>query len=461
MKILLLNPPSPTPVKYIRVDRCMQKNSSWAGTLWPPLPLLYIQSVLTHNGYEAKTIDAVALNYDHEKILRVVDKEKPDFIVINTGISSIKSDLSLSLEIKKHMPQAKIIVCGVPVTLMPRMVASFGVDYAVRGDPEYAVLDIIRNKFKYKKINKTKFVEKKVKNLDDLPFPQLTDLNLDDYKMPFTRERLMIVNPIRGCPYKCIFCFTPFYSRGQVRYRSPKNFVDEIQRDHEEYKINNFIFWSETTTLDKKWMEEVSDEIIARNLKIRWMTPTRITAVDKKLLMKMKKAGCWLIAYGIECYDQHVLNTIKKNQTTKQIKKAIKMTKDVGIKIVANIILGLPGQTKKSFINTINFLVRNDVDYMRLHCATPFWGTELRKIAQKNGWIELNEPEFYETDIPTMRNEFLTTREIKLLREYAYLKFYYRLDRIFKELIGYIFKPFAIFGFFFDALYFIKKWINS
>ena len=53
--IVLINPPSPENTEYVRVERCMQKKSAWAGSLWQPLQLMYAQSILEKNGYKSNT----------------------------------------------------------------------------------------------------------------------------------------------------------------------------------------------------------------------------------------------------------------------------------------------------------------------------------------------------------------------------------------------------------------------
>jgi len=270
----------------------------------------------------------------------------------------------------------------------------------------------------------------------------------------------MLVEPGRGCPFKCIFCVVPVINE-KVRYRSAKNFVDELERDYTKYNIKNFLFWMETATLNKKLMLEICEEIKNRNLKIKWMAPSRVDTVDLELLKKMKEAGCWMLSFGIESIDQKVLDLIKKKITVQQIEKAIENAKKVGIKIVAHIIIGLPGQTKESVEKTIDWLIEKKVDYAQFYCAVPYWGTELRKIAEKNGWIVSNNPKDYEVDKSVMRNEFLSCREIEELRKKAYMKFYMRPSVILKEIWENKFNPQYMLNLIKDGFLFLKEWAKK
>jgi len=460
MKVLLLNPPSPDKKEYVRLERCMQKKSAWGGSLWQPLPLMYAQAVLDENGYETRLKDATAEGMNYHDTVNFVLEQNPDFLVVNTSIPTIHYDSKIALELKKKLPNLKTIAVGTPTLLIPSAVATYEFDFAIQGDVEYAILDIMMGKERIsEKIKKTTFIEHQIDDLDKLPFPVLDDLNLDRYTIPFSRERLMLVNPGRGCPFNCIFCIVPSISGKKARYRNPQNFVDELERDYKKYNIKNFLFWTETITLNKKFLSSLCDKIIQRNLKIKWMVPSRVDTVYQELLQKMKDAGCWLISYGVESVDQKVLNLIKKGVNVRQIKKAVEMAHKVGIKVMGHVIIGLPGQTEQSIKKTIDWMIKNDVDYCQFYCAVPYWKTKLREIAENNNWIESNDPENYEIDKAVMHNEFLTSSRIEKLRKYAFFRFYFRPRVIVREITNYNFNLRYIANFFKDSLYFFRSWV--
>lgn len=460
IKIVLINPPSPENTEYVRVERCMQKKSAWAGSLWQPLQLMYAQSILKKNGYKTKLKDATAERLNYQDAVNFVIQQNPDFLIVNTSIPTIHYDGKFVLEIKRKIGKIKTVACGIPCILLPSIIAKYNFDYAILGDIEYAILDIMRGQEKnVKKFKNTKFVEHPVSDLNELPFPSLDDLDLDKYVIPFTKERLMLIDPGRGCPFNCIFCLVPVTTNG-VRYRKAEDFVDELERDFKEYNIKNFLFWIETATLNRKYMISICDEIIKRNLKIKWMAPSRVDTVDQELLNKMKEAGCWMISYGVESLNQRILDLSKKGTTVEQIKKSIIIAHKASLRVMAHVIIGLPGDSKEFFEKTFKFLIDNDVDYCQFYCAVPYWKTELRRIAEKNKWIESNDPRKYEIDTAVMRNENLSSEEIEELREYGFLKFYFRPSFIIKEVIRYKFNPIYLFNLLKDGLYFLKTWVS-
>lgn len=466
MKILLFNPPSPEGTQYVRVERCMQKKSAWAGSLWQPMPLLYMSSYLKSKNYETLLVDAVAEGLTEDGAKELIRKQKPDILVLNTAVPTIEQDLIYADYAKKL--GIIIVGFGVPISTMQDIIGK-RIDFGIKGDPEYAILEIVKSVENNKKIDERYIVSEKpfllvfypVEDLNNLPMPDLSDLKLDAYTLPFTRKKLMLVEPGRGCPWGCIYCLVPHLSGRKIRLRSPIKFVDELERDVKEYKIKDFLFWVETATFNKKNMVEICDEILKRGLKISWMTPSRVDCVDFELLKKMRKAGCWMISYGIESIEQDVLDNIQKGTTVEQMESAIKNTRAAGIKTMAHIIFGLPGQKKGVMEKTLDWLYKNNADYAQFYCAVPYWGTKLREIAEEKGWIETDDPTKYEIDNSVMHTDDLTSAEIMEMRETAFRKFYLRPKKIMQEIWWNKNNPRYILNLAKDGFYFLFNWVKK
>lgn len=459
MKIVLLNPPSPEKTTYVRVDRCQQKMEAWAHSLWNPISLCYCQSVLDESNFDTKLKDATAEKMSHDQTIDWLKKENPDVLILNTAVPTMNYDIIFAKEIKQINPNCKTIAIGMPPTILPNeLIKSKVIDYCVNGEPELAVLDICESINKGSEL-KEKIHEHLVTDLDSLPFPALYDLNLDAYTVPFTRERLILVDPGRGCPFNCVFCLVPTYSKMKVRFRDTKKFVDELERDKYEYKINNFLFWNETPTFNEKHMISICDEIIKRKLNIKWMCPSRVDTVTPKMLSKMHEAGCWLMSLGIESASQKILNNVKKGITVDQIRKAIYLIKKTGILITAHFIVGLPGETKETAEKTIEFAKKIDVDYIQVYCAVPYPKTKLYEIAKKRKWIVCNDWSKYEIDTNVMRNDDLTSEEIREYRENFLKEFYFRPKWVLKEVLRAKSLK-AILGRIVDGFDFIKSWVH-
>ena len=89
----------------------------------------------------------------------------------------------------------------------------------------------------YVKNGKTIFTRPrpKIKNLDDVPFPARNLLPMSKYYSFISRyKNYAILMSSRGCTFSCSFCEQ---RTGDIRYRSPKNVVDEIEECTTEYGV--------------------------------------------------------------------------------------------------------------------------------------------------------------------------------------------------------------------------------
>jgi radical SAM superfamily enzyme YgiQ (UPF0313 family) len=148
-----------------------------------------------------------------------------------------------------------------------------------------------------------------------------------------------------------------------------------------------------------------------------------------------------------------VLNKARKGITIEQIDSAVSMVRKAGINSMGHFVFGLPGDTKETALKSIRFACKN-VDFAQFYCAIPYPKTELEKIAKEHKWIyDYNYSQFDLTS-SVMRNEALSVKEIKKIRDLAYRKFYFRPGMLIKTL-----REVRSLKSFFSILNFIS-WIN-
>ena len=260
--------------------------------------------------------------------------------------------------------------------------------------------------------------------------------NMDKYHGTLSVEektRAIGVISSRGCPYQCVFCANSL--NRQVRYRSPQRFVDEVELLHERYGFPGLNFQNDSFTANTKHVTQICEEILKRDIRIRWYCSLRVNNLSRDLLRLMKEAGCVALGYGVETGSDRLLKLIKKGITTDQIRKAIKITKEVGFNHVSLFLMtSLPGQTLKDirisakFLSEIYSLLRDAPVYSTFLGAPTlvYPGTETETIARRNGNVfpvEFSWNTYYETDkskifdtnpyVPYFENPDLSLEEIK------------------------------------------------
>jgi radical SAM superfamily enzyme YgiQ (UPF0313 family) len=107
-----------------------------------------------------------------------------------------------------------------------------------------------------------------------------------------------------------------------------------------------------------------------------------VDSVDPDLLRLMRKAGCWMISYGIESGSQKILDRIRKGTTLGQAEQAVRWTKEAGIRAKGLFMIGYPEETEETLGQTLDFIRRSRLDEMNLSFLTPYPGTEIYQEAR-------------------------------------------------------------------------------
>jgi anaerobic magnesium-protoporphyrin IX monomethyl ester cyclase len=439
MKILLFNPPTPEGKRFIREGRCTQEEGAW-GTLWPPLSLASAAAVLERAGHVVKLKDFPAEDSGLRELDTLVRSWHPELAIWSSATPSINSDLAFAALLKKELPGIITCTFGTHVgTLMEECFTAFpDLDYIIRGEPELTVQELVKALegkkaaegvpgLAFRRQGKELVVTEAralPKNLDDIPDPAWHLLNLNAYRLPLKGHKFLMVVPTRGCPYACSFCTTHSYYGSQLRRRSPARVVQEIRRNVESFGVRDFLFWSDTFTLDRQYVKDLCQAFLDAKLDISWACNSRVDTADLETFKIMKRAGCWMVSYGIESSSQDVLNLSKKGAEVQDVGQAVRWTKDAGLMATGHFVLGLPGDTPASIQETIDFSNTLGLDFAQYYCAVPFPGSSLYTEAKKNGWLPAVPWEEFRQDNALLQLPGLPPETVERLRNEAYSRFY-------------------------------------
>ncbi len=433
--IYLINPVTEN-LTISRIGRCVTKAK--AEYLYPPTELLYVASYLRKNNFKVDVIDGALLSNISEAIDRI---ENPEFFIIMVGIFSYGIDSRFIKILKNIYQEVPVIVFGQGSSFITEDYLKVA-DYAVFGEPEKPILEIIQRKkgiygVSYKKDNRI-YINKKpnfVKNLDDIPYPARDLIENKVYRHAFMKPYAMVYSS-RGCPYRCIFCTSRGYSP-LFRERSIENVIGELKELYYNHKIKNFGFIDETFTIRKDRIIGICKRIIEEKLEMNWIALGRVDRVDEETLRWMKKAGCKIIMYGIESSSQKVLDYLKKGYTIKQIIDAIKLTRKAGIETHGFFIFGSPADTEEIIRQNIKFAKRLKLNYASFNIYVPYPGTESFEILKNQKKILTRDWSKYDQSLNELifKHDSLTSMQIQRLIKKAYRKFYLNPGFIFRRFI--------------------------
>jgi len=432
--VLLVNP-LPQYVKGINKE----------GSIYPPLGLAYIASVLEKFGHECEILDANVLRLENNNVLNFISSHNPGIIGIYSNIITAKSSLELLKKIKEEFKD-KITVCGGPFpTVEPVVFLKHG-DIVVRGEGEYKMLKIANGEkigrisgISFKRNNKIihNKSEKFISDLDSLPFPAYHLLpKLKIYRMRGRKSPAVPILTSRGCPYSCIYCTKSIFG-SCFRARSPENVLKEIEFLINEFGAKEIDIFDDNFSLDMNRAEKICDAIIKNryNIAINCQNGLRVDRMTKNLIKKLKDAGVFKVGIGIESGNEKILRTIKKQIHLKQVETVVKWFRDVGIIVYGFFMIGLPGDNPKTMQDTIDFAKRVNPDIANFMITMPIPGTELYNIVEKYGKFIHNikfgsEYGFYGSNAFFEMGETKSEDVIRFYKK-AYREFYFRPIKIF------------------------------
>lgn len=402
---------------------------------------------------------------------------KPNYVVVSTTNATIFSDMNQIELLKQSIDfDFKVVFKGAiffdAEDGLIEQVDKDVVDIFVGGEIDWVIQDIIEKDdlsdvpgIIFKKDGKwikTDFTCWNI-NLDDIPFPARDLMNNKLYTRPDTGEPMATIQTARGCPSNCIYCLTPVISGKSVRSRSPQNVFDEISECYHKYGIKNFFFKADTFTINKKWVLELCGLIEQSDLfgKIQYTVNSRVKPISEEILIALKKTGCFTIAYGIESGSDETLSRIKKGATVDDARRAVALTKKVGIPIFGFFMIGFPWETMSDIEQTKKLIFELNCDFIEVHIALPYYGSQFYDICKNEGVLsgdELGTDYFHASSIGT---KYVSALELFEIRQKIVFKYCRRPSYIWHKLVACKFNPKIMSNYFKFGMRLIKNVIKK
>jgi anaerobic magnesium-protoporphyrin IX monomethyl ester cyclase len=408
-RTLLINPPLINGVAFTRQGRC-QEREDVLGTTKPPLTLALLASLLRNTGCEVRLIDATAAKLSIDDVIARLDQESfaPTLIVFPTTTPTLDADVAAISRLKERY-RAPIFCFGPHASTTPAesMERAPLVDGMFVGEPEDAVMQVAALDSLDRLGDVTSLTYRtsagvvphrehgKFAGFLQAPAPAWDLLSLADYSLPMVNQPYVLVETSRGCPYSCDFCVAPIHQGHKFRERSAKVLVDEIERNHRTLGVNFFYLWGDTVTLNVKSFTAFCDELIARQLPIRWFGNARAdNLTDPAFVHRLRRAGCWMLALGIESESEDVRKDMAKRLERQKIQSAFRNMRDAGIKSFAFFIFGYPGESARTLDATTNYAIELDPDFANFYPAVPYPGTDLYEKCIRDGWLHASQADW-------------------------------------------------------------------
>lgn len=353
--------------------------------------------------------------HDHLSVPQWVDYA-PSIIGISTLFTpSYQSMLDIAQCCRDIFSIAVIVAGGgVPTNMYNEIFRdSVCFDALCYGEGEKPLLGLVEadNKLRYLEENSSWITRRKVeigstfqhdfiKNLDEIPFLYDYDiLKTDEYGLNPAitaynagvneKNQNFHVMTSRGCPHRCCFCSSHTVHGRKMRYYSLHRVREDFKRIKEQYGARTFVFQDDNLMADKQRAVEIINLVKELQVTVVFQNSLALYALNRKMLEVLKNAGVNQLVLSVESGSDRVLREVMhKPLNLSVVKQVADDCRDLGIYTNANVLIGLPGETKQDIEDARAFLRTINANWFLIFCANPLVGSEMYDICKKKNYLK-------------------------------------------------------------------------
>ena len=355
-----------------------------------PLSVLALAGPLMKAGYNVEICDVVFDDYTK------IDYTDVLFLGVSSYTDSgIKAGLEISEYVKNKFPEIPIVWGGPhPTTLPIQTIKNKYINIICKEEGEVTVVELANAIYTNNSLANIKGIVWKDNDgiIHNNPSREFIDLNnieeypyhiLDIERYHWSINQRFYYESSRGCPYYCTFC--SFDLNKKFRAKSAKKIVDDIESIQNKFNTYQISFLDSEFFTNKKRVREFCEEVIKRNLKIKWDATCRANLLvhyEDGFIKLLKKSGCESLSFGAESGSDRILASIKKRITKQQTIDVVKKLKDSGILINLGFMCGFPEETEDDINQTLLLIdqilkINKNVEIGTYQIYTPYPGSEL------------------------------------------------------------------------------------
>jgi tryptophan 2-C-methyltransferase len=377
-----------------------------------PIGLDYVAEVLHDTGHEIALLDLCWEEDAECAIIKFLNNTEYGMIGMTlrntddcafTSRQSFIGDFAALAKIVRAHTHAPIVVGGVGFSVMPEHILALSpVDYGIWGEGEFVLPRLaagLAKKQSVEDLPNLVWCDKGIWRRNPPSFGQLADLppmrrQWLDNRRYFQQGGQAGFETKRGCPAQCTFCADPIAKGRPLRLRPPKAVVEELTYLLAQ-GIDVFHTCDGEFNLSMSHALELCREIVRQGLgnKIRWYAYCSPMPYSQELAQAMRAAGCAGIDFGADHGNPSMLKRLGRDFGPDDICHATRWSKEAGMAVMLDLLLGAPGETKEGIEQTIAVVRQAGPDLAGVSLGVRlFPGTEL---TAQFGEEDEKEPAFF------------------------------------------------------------------
>jgi radical SAM superfamily enzyme YgiQ (UPF0313 family) len=276
-------------------------------------------------------------------------------------------------------------------------------DYVFRGEGEVSFVHLVEAIERGQRPAE-KIVIGEPPDLDTIPYPDRELFKAQEQPWWLTgKTPFVTIIAGRGCVYNCSYCQPAerIMFGKKVRRRSVDNVIGELKMLRDRYHFNAFMFHDDCLIEDPAWVRQFCHRYREEGFHQEFICQGRADLIcrHRDLIAGMRSAGLVGLIIGFESGSQRVLNFVRKGVKVEQNFEAAAICRELGIKIQANYMLGLPTETKDEIRETLAMIAKINPYMHSRGIFTPSPGSDLFDYCVKNGLVIFTSHDDYRRDL--------------------------------------------------------------
>jgi radical SAM superfamily enzyme YgiQ (UPF0313 family) len=383
-----------------------------------PLGLACVAAAVQGDGHELQMLNLMMQTDTRQALKEAIVGFNPEIIGIsvrNIDDQNMENPKFLLEGVKdvvsgcRKFSGATIVLGGAGYSIFPQASLDFlEADIGIQGEGESSFLKLLERLGENKDLSEIPGLflagqdpqreREYIKSLTDLPLP-LPDIHLSTPSALKDQEIWIPFQTRRGCPLDCSYCSTATIEGRAIRKHDPQKVVEIISK-YAEVGLDHFFFVDNTFNLPNSYARTLCEKLISAKRNITWRCLLYPWKVDDDLVEKMAAAGCKEVSMGFESGSEKILARLNKKFNPDDVRQISKKLKDHGIRRMGFLLLGGPGETKETVIESLEFSDSLNLEALKITIGIRIYPyTPLAKIAIKEGLIKADEnllfPRYY------------------------------------------------------------------
>ncbi len=379
-----------------------------------PLGLHYVAAAAQDKGHDVLTLDLMTHADFRLTISETIKSFRPDVIGISIrniddqvmrGARFLLDDVKSVVLYCRSVSDAPIVLGGAGYSIFPEAVLAYlEADMGIQGEGESVFPQLLERLERradlaglpglYLKGQGLQGARTFIRGLSELPAS-----GIHRFLSAYDRNLWMPFQTRRGCPMNCSYCSTATIEGRTIRKRSPETAMEEL-KNCVAAGFRRFYFVDNTFNLPASYAKEICRLIIDHGFDIDWLCIFYPGHVDEVLIKLMAEAGCQGVGLGFESGCARILKNMNKRFNPEEVRKTSLMLAKHGIRQMGFLMLGGPGETRESVLESLAFADSLPLDTVKVSQGIRIYPyTTLAKIAVDEGRIgpddHLLTPTFY------------------------------------------------------------------